>query len=126
MTQKDILMANLGLTAEEADAVLADDKRIDRGEKLFELSDELKAGAKKARQAERKAPTAPIKRERKEDTDKRRLIDFLVSALGNEVNVSLTECDSIGVECDVINPEREFTFIYNGRKFKVVLSCPRS
>lgn len=126
MTQKDILMTNLGLTEEEADAVLADDKRIDRGEKLFELSDELKAGAKKARQAERKAPTAPIKRERKEDTDKRRLIDFLVSALGNEVNVSLTECDSIGVECDVINPEREFTFNYNGRKFKVVLSCPRS
>lgn len=126
MTQKDILMANLGLTEEEADAVLADDKRIDRGEKLFELSDELKAGAKKARQADRKAPTAPIKRERKEDTDKRRLIDFLVSALENEVNVSLTECDSIGVECEIINPEREFTFIYNGRKFKVVLSCPRS
>lgn len=126
MTQKDILMANLGLTEEEAEAVLADDKRIDRGEKLFELSDELKAGAKKARQAERKAPTAPIKRERKEDTDKRRLIDFLMSALENEVNVSLTECDSIGVECDVINPEREFTFNYNGRKFKVVLSCPRS
>ena len=112
MTQKDILMANLGLTEEEADAVLADDKRIDRGEKLFELSDELKAGAKKARQADRKAPTAPIKRERKEDTDKRELIAVLAEAVGTEV--------------EIINPEREFTFVHNGRKFKVVLSCPRS
>ena len=31
-----------------------------------------------------------------------------------------------GGTVDVIHPEREITFTANGKKYKVVLSCPRS
>ena len=44
----------------------ATDKRIDRGEKLFDLDPELEAGAKKARQADRK-PTERKPREKKQN-----------------------------------------------------------
>lgn len=105
-------MKALGMSEEEIADILQTDKEIDRGAKLFELDPELEAGAKKARRAERK-PTE-VKRERKEDTDKRQLITLLTSALGN-----------VRPE-DIINPEREFLFTWNGKKYKVTLSCPRS
>ena len=92
----------------------ATDKRIDRGEKLFELDPELEAGAKKARQADRK-PTERKPREKKADEDKGFLLNALFSAV-------LPLCDSYKVE----NAEREFTFIYKGKKYKVVLSAPRT
>ena len=107
------LMTALGISREEALQVIADDDAIDHGEKLFELDPELAAGAKKARQVGRKAGT-PNKRERKEDTDKRFLIEQLVNALPDAQDLQ------------VINPERELAFTYNGRKFKVVLSAPRT
>lgn len=102
-------MRALNITEEEYNILMADDKRIDRGEKLFELPYDLKAGAKKARQADRK-PNAS-KRERKEDADKRKLIaDF----------AKLVEV------IEIINPEREFLFMYNGKKYRLILSHPRS
>ena len=107
-------MRKLGLTDTEIADVLAIDKEIDRGAKHFELAEELKPGAKKARRADRTDTPKPVVRERKEDTDKRKIILLLASALG-----------CVRTE-DIINPEREFTFKWNGRKFKVVLSCPRS
>ena len=105
-------MKALGMSDEEIADVLRTDKEIDRGAKLFELDPELEAGAKKARRANRKPTEA--KRERKEDTDKRQLITLLTSAIGN-----------VQPE-DIINPEREFLFTWNGKKYKVTLSCPRS
>ena len=99
--------------AEWAD-IEATDKQIDRGEKLFELDPELEAGAKKARQADRK-PTERKPREKKADVDKGFLLNTLFSAV-------LPLCDSYKVE----NAEREFTFTYKGKKYKVVLSAPRS
>lgn len=103
----------------EADwaSIEATDKEIDRGAKLFELPDELKAGAKKARQADRK-PTERKPREKKENTDKRILLEQLYLGL----NQSPTNVNDF----DITNPEREFLFTYNGTKYKVVLSCPRS
>ena len=92
----------------------ATDKRIDRGEKLFDLDSELEAGAKKARQADRK-PTERKPREKKMDCEKRTLLTLLYEAI-------LPFCQSY----EVINPEREFSFTHNGKKYKVVLSCPRS
>lgn len=92
----------------------ATDKRIDQGEKLFELDPELEAGAKKARQADRK-PTERKPREKKADEDKGFLLNALFSAV-------LPLCDSYKVE----NAEREFTFTYKGKKYKVVLSAPRT
>ena len=49
--QIEKLMSALHCTREEAIEVIEADKKIDKGEKLFELSPELEAGAKKARQA---------------------------------------------------------------------------
>lgn len=99
----------------------ATDKRIDRGEKLFELDPELEAGAKKARQADRK-PSERKPREKKQDKDKAFLLRVMLKALENHDDKGFgTEFQS-----EVINPEREFSFTYNGRKYKVVLSCPRT
>ena len=92
----------------------ATDKRIDRGEKLFDLDPELEAGAKKARQADRK-PSERKPKEKKQDKDKETLVNAMFSAI-------LPMCESY----EVTNAEREFSFTYNGRKYKVVMSCPRS
>lgn len=121
------LMENLGITESEALEVLDCDKRIDKGEKLFELSQEQEKASKKARSVAR-TPTVYnfSKRERKSDNDKRRIIEYLKNALVNEIHTSLTDVDCLAVEVDVINPERELVFNYNGRKFKIVLSAPRS
>lgn len=112
----DLLMKNLGITESEAIEVLKADRQIDKGEKLFELTAEQSKASKQARIVPR-TPTAYnfTKRERKADNDKRELIDLLVESLTPRVN-----------NLDVVNAERELTFIYNDRKFKIVLSAPRS
>ena len=109
-------MKKLGMSATEIAEVLAADKRIDKGEKLFELSAEQEREAKKARNVGR-APTAYkfTKRERKPDQDKADLLNVLFSGV-------LPMCDS----CEITNGKREFLFTYHGKKYKVVLSAPRS
>ena len=117
LNQQIASLAKLGLTDAEIEQVLADDKRIDRGEKLFELDPELEKGAKKARQADRKPTTYNFqKRERKADTGKRDLISALVGAVAPLADG----------EVEITNIEREFVFTVNGRKYKVVLSMPRT
>lgn len=117
MSKQVEAMRKLGMSEEEIADVLESDKRIDKGEKLFELDPELEKGAKKARQADRK-PTAYNfqKRERKADTGKRDLISALVDAVAPLADG----------EVEVTNIEREFVFAVDGRKYKVVLSAPRS
>lgn len=112
--QKEKLMQILKCSEAEAIEIMTTDKRIDQGEKLFELGPELEAGAKKARQADRK-PTERKPREKKQDADKETLLNALFSAI-------LPMCESY----EVTNPEREFSFTHNEKKYKVVLSCPRS
>ena len=107
-------MRKQGYTEEEIADILKCDREIDRGADLFPLDPELEPGAKKARRADRTDTPKKAVRERKEDTDKRKIILLLASALG-----------CVRTE-DVINPEREFLFTWNGRKFKVTLSCPRN
>ena len=111
------LMKNLGITRDEALQVLEDDKRIDKGEKLFQLTAEQEKASKKARGTGTKQPTAYKfnKRERKADNDKQHLIHLLTDALENE-GCEVTE---------ITNKEREFLFMYNDKKYKVVLSAPR-
>jgi hypothetical protein len=118
------LMCALRISREEAVQLIEDDKRIDKGEKLFELTAEQKAVEKKMRQAPRTANAKPPKRERKTDNDKRFLIDSLVWALTTEVE---NAGDSVLAQnMEIVNPEREFLFTYNGKKYKVVLSAPRT
>lgn len=116
-TKTKHLMKTLNLSETEALELQETDKRIDRGEKLFELPKELEAGAKKARQADRK-PIAYnfAKRERKPDEIKRGLIELLSTVIQEQPACTFME---------VSNLEREFTFMWNGRKFKITLSAPR-
>lgn len=109
------LMKTLNISEAEARQVIEDDRRIDKGEKLFELSAELEAGAKKARQADRKKSDAPVKRERKADNEKGELIAVIAEAL-----------ETAGAEINITNKEREIELMFHDRKFKVVLSAPRS
>ena len=108
-------MLALGMTEEEAFEAIQDDRRIDKGEKLFELPPELEEGAKKARRAARKPNSKPTHRERKEDEDKQILIKNFVNALAENGITGYT----------TTNPERQIDFTFNNRKFRIVLSAPR-
>ena len=112
------LAQRLNISVDEARQVQEDDKRIDRGEKLFELPPELEAGAKKARQTGTRKVTE-VKRERKPDEDKRELIQYLESSLED----AYPDLDLGNIT--ITNPEREMEFTYNDRKFKLTLSAPR-
>ncbi len=122
-------LRKLGLTDAEIEQVLADDKRIDKGEKLFELSAEQEKASKQARQADRKPTAYKLdntngKRSKKANDDKRFLIDNFVWVLTTDIE----HCgDNVYAEnVEITNPEREITFTYNGTNYKIVLSCPRS
>lgn len=116
--QVEKLMKALDISEEEALQVIADDRAIDKGEKLFELTEEQKKASKTARQGDRK-PTVykfdTSKRQRAENVGKRTLVSAIQKAM-EEVGAS---------EMEVTNPERELTFCVDGTKYKIVLSCPR-
>lgn len=117
--QIQTLMKNLDITREQALQVMADDKAIDRGEKLFEMTQEQKQVEKKMRSAgTRRKPVIPPSGPppRKEDADKRRLISSLADFI-NEI-----DC---GEPCVITNPERQIDFEYHGRKMRITLSAPR-
>ena len=116
MTEVENIMQLLGCNEEQAKQVIEDDKRIDKGEKLFELTAEQQAVAKKYRQGDRKPTVYNFNtRERKADNDKREIIQTLDDAL----------CDLVD-NVTVTNVERQIDFEFNGRKFRVVLSAPRT
>lgn len=110
------LMEVLDISEDEAKQLIADDEAIDKGEKLFELSQEGKQVEKKMRQADRKVDAygKTTKRERKADEDKAFLLNELFKAI-------LPICDTY----EITNGEREFSFTYHEKKYKVVLSAPR-
>ena len=112
--QVEKLMKTLDLTEEEALQLIEDDKAIDRGAKMFDLDPELEKASKMARQAPRTSTPTPTKRTKKEDTEKGYLISEIVKAL--------VECDKV----EITNPERQMDFEFSGRKFRIVLSAPRS
>lgn len=117
MTEVENIMQLLDCNEEQAKQVIEDDKRIDKGEKLFELTAEQQAIAKKYRQGDRKPTVYNFNtRERKADNDKRELIALLNATL-NEVTET---------EPTVTNPERQIDFLYKGKKYRVVLSAPRT
>ena len=110
-------MLKLGMTEEEIAELLEADKKIDQGEKLFELTAEQEKASKQARQADRKPRAYDLdntggKRNKKVNNAKIELLQNLI--------------DAIPADVEIQNPEREFTFIYKDVKYKVVLSAPRS
>ena len=113
--QVEILMEKLKISEAEALQVIEDDKAIDKGAKLFELDEEQKKVAKQATNVKRSPTVYQFqKRERKADADKGYLLNQLFNAI-------LPVCTTYTVN----NAEREFEFVYNDKKYKVVLSAPR-
>ena len=110
----------LKISRDEAIQLIEDDKRIDKGEKLFSLTPEQEKASKKARSAGRKPKTTvykfdTTKRKKPENKNKSDLISVITG--------TLTEHGAENLE--LINPEREFTFTMDGTKYKIVLSLPR-
>ena len=103
------LMEKLDCDEETAKEIMETDRRIDKGEKLFELPKELEEGAKKARNAGNcKGYTKTA------NPNKGKLINDLLDG------IPYVE------ELKILNREREFEFVYKGKRYKVVMSCPRS
>lgn len=103
------MMQKLQLTREEAIQLLQDDE----DDISVDLTAEQKKVAKEMLQADRKKEKTPRKRERKPNEDKRSLISKFIECLGSLETL------------DVVNPEREFVFTYNGEKYRVTLMKPR-
>lgn len=102
-------MKKLGIDHDEAEQMWLDEQE----DNLPELTEEQKAVEKEMMRADRKKETAPRKRERKADEDKRFLINKINDAL------HLYACAS------VVNPEREIEIIYKGNRYRLTLSKPR-
>lgn len=113
-------LRKMGLTDEEAKEVISADKAIDKGEKLFELTEEQKQAEKKYKNTHtRTVKTAygqTQTKERKTDTDKRILVDALTEELEKHADSGTV---------NITNAEREIEFMFHNRKFKIVLSAPR-
>lgn len=119
MGQLENLM-KLGMSEAEAREVLIADKAIDRGEKMpFDLPKDKEKATRQYRQADRAKPFIPdLKpRERKPNEDKRELIA--------SIEEMLTYSDIQAESVTITNPERQIDFIYNGTRYRIVLSAPR-
>lgn len=114
------MAAKLKISVAEAAKLIEFDKKIDRGEKLFELSADQKEAVKAMTRANSK-PHGTHNRERKPDEDKRWLIQFLATTLEDADCDLDTNLDNISIT----NPERELEFVYNGKRYRLTMSCPR-
>ncbi|MBR2506863.1 MAG: hypothetical protein IKB70_08225 [Bacilli bacterium] len=112
-----VALRKLGLTDEEITEVLADDKKVDRGEKLWELTDEQKKVAKAMTVSDTKTKKAPTvykfekKTNRKENTTK--------SAIIAEIANFLTEKGYDLVE--ITNKERQIAFKVGENDYELTL-----
>lgn len=106
-------LRNIGCSEDEIKQVEADDKRIEQGERLFELTKEQQKNAKKATATGTRTVYNFKTRERKPNEQKREIIATLAEALS---------ADSL----EIINPEREIIFTQSGIKYKLTLSQPRT
>lgn len=120
MTQKDIIMKNLGLSEEEADELLKADKAIDKGEKMpFDLTKEQQEIAKsfiKTGTKTKKAPTVyKFEKKKTENVPKAELIKKLEELLNNEGFVDVK----------IVNAERLISFSNGDNNFELTLTQKR-
>lgn len=120
MTQKDIIMKNLGLTEEEADELLKADKAIDKGEKMpFDLTKEQQEIAKsfiKTGTKTKKAPTVyKFEKKKTENVPKAELIKKLEELLNNEGFIDVK----------IVNAERLISFSNGDNSFELTLTQKR-
>lgn len=111
-------MKLLDISREDAIDIIKCDEQIDKGQKLFELTDEQKQAEKKMRGGAKavNAYGRTVTKEKKVDEDKAHLMKLIETVI--KYNDKVTDFD-------LTNPEREINFKYGDRKFKIVLSAPR-
>lgn len=111
-------------TKEELEELKEYDKMVDRAKASdilpYDLNKEQKQIARSMTQADRDKTTKTVynfnKRERKANDDKRVLVKLIETALAETKDIT---------DIVVNNQERELEFVYNDKKYKVVLSAPR-
>lgn len=112
----------LGYSDAQIEEMLEDDKAVDRGEALpWDMStEEHKKAMKYANADEHKKPTVYKfdKRERKENTPKKTIIDALYAFL--------VENDAFSpANVEILNKERQISFDFANEKFEIVLTQKR-
>lgn len=118
----DKMMKTLGLTEQEAWELLADDAKIDKGQKMaFDLTPEQEKNAKKARATGTKKPTTYKfeNRKRKENPEKRDVMTWIL-----DLFKGLTT-DGLVTDAELVNPERQVDFHLNGNHYSITLTCHR-
>ena len=120
LTQKEKIMQNLGLTSEEADQLLADDKAIDKGEKMpFDLTAEQQKVAKTFTVSTTKTKKAPtvykFERKKTENVPKAEIIA--------KIEQLLTESGYENVK--ILNKERQIAFTNGENDFEITLTQKR-
>lgn len=112
------IMSALNVDRETAIEIYQADKAIDRGEPMpFDLSKEQEKATREYRQVARPVMVESKPRPRKVDEDKRCLMSLLAECVENVAESGTVE---------VTRLERELVFHYNGKKYKITLSAPRS
>ena len=113
MTQLERIMSALNCSQEEAEQILADDKAIDRGERMeFDLDpDQEKIAKKFANSGTRKAETAKTERKRKENPTKATIIAEIAQFL-EEKGYEMVE---------ITNKERQIAFKTDENAFELTL-----
>lgn len=117
MTQKESIMLHLGVDEQTAEQLMADDKAIDRGERMpFDLTKEQEKAALKVARGERKEPRVYKfdNRKRKENTTKSNFIAVLSEFLAEKVE-----------NLEIPNAEREISFTLEGKNFSLTLTQHR-
>ena len=122
IAQKKRIMEALHCTEAEAEQIMADDKAIDRGQKMpFDLDSEAEKVARKyAKTGTRKAPTAykldntGVKRSRKENPTKASIISELAKFLE-------TDSENACVNVSITNKERQLAFTIGENSYELTL-----
>jgi hypothetical protein len=117
MTQKEKIMKNLGVSAEEADEILMADKQIDRGERMaFDLDPQKEKLAKKmANTHTRTVYNFDTKnRKRKENPTKGGIISELARFLTEN---SENACENV----EITNKERQIAFKVGENSYELTL-----
>lgn len=117
MTQKEKLI-KLGMTAEEADSVLASDRQIDRMTRMADinadLSEEQKKVVKQAKNVKSYTKTTRKPKEKVENAEKVEIIAQIADCL-------IPLVDRLSVE----NAERVIKFTKNGQNYSITLTKHR-
>ena len=111
--QKERIMRQLGVDEQTAEQLMADDKAIDRGERMpFDLTPEQEKVARKSHRGEAKVPKVYNfdTRKRKENTTKSGIIADLGQFLAEKVE-----------NLEIVNAERQISFTLDNEKFELVL-----